>query len=309
MTDDLRHKTVLVTGAAGFLGRHAARAFAAHGARVLGLGHGPFMDAKAWGLAQWHEGPLTSEALSAISPVPDIVVHCAGSSAVGRSFEAPHEDFLRTAATTSLLLDHLRLGAPEARFIYPSSAAAYGMVENVPIGIQEPLQPVSPYGAHKIAAEGLCRSHGRHFGRRGIIIRFFSLYGPGLRKQLLWDACRKLSAGTALFSGTGMERRDWLFIEDAAELIVAAAHGASTDMPVINGGTGVGATVQEAVGVLADVIAPQTRIVFDGRARPGDPPVYVADITEAAALGWRPKTSHAEGMRRYAEWYRDGGGA
>src|SRR5262249_35777614 len=149
------------------------------------------------------------------------VVHAAGSGSVGSSFTAPLRDFERGVATTATLLDILRRVAPKAMVVIPSSAAVYGTQPEGKIAEDAPLAPISPYGAHKLAAELICRQAHFNFGQPVTVLRLFSLYGPGLRKQLLWDLAARLRAQPAriLLGGTGTETRDLLFIDDAVELI------------------------------------------------------------------------------------------
>lgn len=307
-------EVVLVTGASGFLGRHVARRFAAEGATVLGLGHGPFTDGtpEEWGLSSWQDSTVSLEALRALTTRPDIIAHCAGGALVGRSFEDPRQDFLRTVATTADILEFIRKDAPAARLVYPSSAAVYGNARALPIAVTHAVRPLSPYGTHKLAAEELCRASALHFGVRCTILRFFSLYGRHLRKQLLWDACGRLSAGSGAFSGTGDELRDFLHVDDAASLFVEGARHATADCPTANGGTGIGTSVGAVIRRLAAVIAPDVEIRFTGAQRPGDPNAFVADVGDAARWGWRPRPAWQTGVDDYALWYRGlgpGGGA
>lgn len=298
-------RIVLVTGAHGFLGRHVAKRFARDGAIVIGVGHGDFFPERPidWGIAEWRSADVSLPILTALPAKPDLVVHCAGGSLVSRSFDAPREDFERSVSSTSSVLEYLRLHAPDSRLIFPSSAAVYGAASSFPIKTTATAQPLSPYGVHKRAAEDLCRAYSSHFGVRTVILRLFSLYGAGLRKQLLWDGCRRLSDGSTQFGGTGNELRDWLHVDDAAELVVASAEFASIACPVANGGTGIGTRVRDILTVLANTISPGTEIRFAGVGRAGDPTAYVADITEAQAWGWRPRINWQSGVRAYAQWY------
>src|SRR6202011_562447 len=104
-----------------------------------------------------------------------------------------------------------------------SSAAVYGAHGPGPIPETCPLLPVSPYGSHERYAEELCLLAARRYGLGCAIIRFFSLYGAGRRKQILWDIGRKLidnPPGIQLF-GSGEETRDFVYVEDAVELVLA----------------------------------------------------------------------------------------
>ena len=300
--------TVLVTGAYGFIGRHVARAFAAEGHTVAGLGHGVWSREqwRDWGLAEWHAGDVTLDNLVTHAGLPAIVVHCAGSGSVGFSATHPHQDYQRTVGTTAAVLEFVRLYARDAVVVYPSSAAVYGHASRLPIAEAEPANPVSPYGVHKQMAEQLCAAYARHFGVRTTIVRLFSVYGTGLRKQLLWDACSKLRRGESTFFGTGQEVRDWLHVADAARLLSLASKQASRDCPIVNGGTGVKVTVAEVLREVHERLHAKVAPAFDGHIREGDPPTYVADISRAGSWGWRAGKPWREGVREYVDWFSSG---
>jgi UDP-glucose 4-epimerase len=297
--------TVIVTGACGFIGRHVARAFADGGARVVGIGHGswPAEQWCRWGLARWQAADVSDESLRNLGEMPSVIVHCAGGSSVPASIERTAEDERRTVGTTKGVLDFVTRDAPDAKVVLLSSAAVYGEVKRLPIGEGEEPAPVSPYGRHKLMMEDLCKSHcGRH-GISAVILRFFSVYGPELRKQLFWDACRKLEAKSCVFQGTGEERRDWLHVSDAVRLVRIAAAHAPRGCVTINGGSGQSVTVRSAVESIARLLkSPMPQ--FRGERREGDPVGYEADIAKARSLGWAPRQPFAEGIADYVAWYR-----
>jgi UDP-glucose 4-epimerase len=167
------------------------------------------------------------------------------------------------------------------------------------------MTPISPYGYHKRIVEELLESYSRSFGIRVGIIRFVSIYGPGLTKQLLWDASAKLRAaagGSATFWGTGEETRDWISSDDAAELVLAVARS-DRDILVVNGASGQRTTVQQVLEMLKRALDANTDVRFNGTVREGDPRFYHADIAEALALGWKPALPLTEGIEQYARWY------
>jgi len=180
----------------------------------------------------------------------------------------------------------------------------YGRAAQVPISELAPVQPISPYGVHKRLAELLCAMYAQDFAVRTSIVRLFSVYGSGLRKQLLWDACNRIRRGDVSFFGTGEERRDWLHVTDAAALLCDAGLHATPVCPVVNGGTGTGATVREIVTQLFASLDSRDLPTFSGVQREGDPPVYVADTQRALGWGWRPHMPWQEGVRQYAQWFR-----
>ena len=138
--------------------------------------------------------------------------------------------------------------------LYPSSAAVYGRAAMLPIPETSPLAPISPYGVHKVVAEDLCRSYGRTFGLHVAIVRIFSAYGVELRKQLLWDASRKVLAGDFRFDGTGNETRDWVHAEDVARLMLIAAEHAQSDVPVVNCASGIEVPSRSILEVLLEAL-------------------------------------------------------
>lgn len=301
-------KQAIVTGAYGFLGRHVAKVFSENGLLVIGLGHGTWTRSEwqQWGLSKWHPCNITMESLNTYVHQPDVVVHCAGSGSVGYSLTNPLQDYERTVSTTITLLEFLRLHSLKTSFVYPSSAAVYGIAEQLPIIESAPLNPISPYGVHKKIVEEICQSYATHFSIPVAIARFFSIYGPGLRKQLLWDSCKKIEGGDFNFYGTGNEVRDWLHVNDAAQLLLSLSSHASSDALVVNGGSGKGITVNEIINEVSMRMDKKNSPDFSHKPKPGDPSGYIADIRKATSLGWRPKFNLHDGIEEYVQWYLSG---
>jgi UDP-glucose 4-epimerase len=301
-------KCALVTGAYGFIGRYIAKAAAARGYIVAGLGHGDWTrdEWRTFGLSEWHAVDVTVESLIMHGGSPDAIFHCAGSGFVGYSMAHPFQDFQRTVETTAAVLEFGRLQGTRAKIIFPSSPAVYGAASVSPISVEYPLKPVSVYGVHKKIAEDLCRSYARHFGIRCAVVRLFSVQGIGLRKQLFWDACRKICIGEMTFSGSGEETRDWLNVEDAADLLILAVDYADSDCPVVNGGSGKGVKVREVLNKIAACLGCTKGPQFSGVRRIGDPMHFAADITEARAWGWTPKHNLVTDICDYVNWFKKG---
>jgi UDP-glucose 4-epimerase len=304
MTND---RTILVTGGFGFLGRAVARKYKKLGCRVVGIGRGHWApeEARARGFDVWLNAGVSLSSLMTLKEKFECIVHCAGNGSVGYSITNPLQDFNKTVQSTADLLEYVRLTGCEPLIVYPSSAGVYGAKPDAPIKETDELNPISPYGVHKRVAEELLAMYSRTYGVKVAIIRFFSIYGPGLTKQLLWDASVKLRSAQppspAVFWGTGEETRDWIFSEDAADLVVAASK-AQVSFTVINGAGGIRTTVKETLSLLSEALNSDTTMSFNNQVRDGDPRFYHADVSKSAALGWVPKYSLPEGISRYVSW-------
>jgi UDP-glucose 4-epimerase len=299
----------IVLGAGGFIGRHVSRALARQGATVLGLGHGLLspVEKRQWGLSSWMEADV------GVAPLAELLagrplaalIHCAGGSAVARSYVEPLVDFRRSVDSTAEVLEFARtLPGETPRVVLASSAAVYGDQGDVDITEASACSPISPYGFHKLAAEHLCTSYARFFAVPVTVVRLFSVYGEGLRKQLLWDACLRFQRGEPEFFGTGHELRDWIHVDDAAALLCAAASAPQARFALYNGGHEQ-ATTRELLTTLGRLFDGSPAPVFTGNAHTGNPRRLTADCDHARhQLGWRPQMMLAEGLRRYADWFK-----
>lgn len=300
----MKKMVVLVTGAGGFIGQHVALAYFRAGWEVHGIGRGVWSPAVEFRLQGWHCGDVTLDALVELGLRPDVIVHCAGGASVGVSIQRPAVDFEHTVKSTSNVLEFIRLHSPATRLIYPSSAAVYGQVTQMPISEDVHPNAVSPYGLHKRMAELLCELYSRQFGISIAIVRLFSIYGPGLRKQLLWDACLKYESGSTDFFGTGNEVRDWLHVSDIANLLFIAKDKASIACPIVNAGSGIGVKVSDILVQLSLNFQSDLRPTFSEQARAGDPNAFVADISGARSWGWQPEIFWRDGLSEYVDWFR-----
>lgn len=310
---------ILITGAHGFIGRYLARHLSENGHVVLGLGHGiwPPLHAERWGLALWHNGEIDGLNLRLIqrqSGTPDIVYHLGGGSSVGVAIANPREDFHRTVNSTAELLEWLRLEAPDCRLVAISSAAVYGANHEGPIAETTATNPFSPYGHHKSIMESLCQSYCDTYGLKVAIARLFSVYGQGLRKQLLWDVCSQLERNPDRLGlgGGGTELRDWIEVGDVARALSLIEAQAEQSRPVVNVGTGTGTSVRSIVEMVVDAWfekePSRPDIIFSGEARKGDPQSLVADSTRLKSLGFDLRSDLKDRLSAYVGWFRSEAG-
>ncbi|WP_426441661.1 NAD-dependent epimerase/dehydratase family protein [Bradyrhizobium genosp. P] len=303
---------IWVTGANGFIGRHLVRELAVAGHVIHGVGHGALDDAEArrLGLQSWINGEIDAanlNALAAAHGLPSLVFHLAGGSSVGLSIERPFEDFSRTVASTARLLEWLRGFAPNSPLVAASSAAVYGADHAGPIPESAVPAPMSPYGQHKLMMEQLCRSYAHSFGIRCAVVRLFSVYGPNLRKQLLWDICSRLKAQPEelRLGGTGGEIRDWTDVRDVARLLVGLAEPSPQyTFRAINGGSGRGTSVTDIAEAIIRHWGSNTAVHYSSVARPGDPASLLADDNILRCTGFNWRIPLDRGIADYVAWFK-----
>lgn len=304
--------TIWITGANGFIGRHLVRMLANQCHAVHGIGHGAINEPERQriGMGEWLNGEIDAANLNALagrSGLPSTVFHLAGGSSVGLSIAQPLEDFSRSVSTTARLLEWLRGSAPECQLIVASSAAVYGAHHDGPIAEGAEPIPMSPYGQHKLMMEQLCRSYAVTFGLCSTVARLFSVYGPHLRKQLLWDLCSRLQSGerTLVLGGIGSEVRDWIDVRDAARLFATIAEVRQEGYQVVNGGSGLGTTVADIAGMLAKEWGGDIAVRFSGSVRPGDPYSLLADEAKLRRLPFECQIPLAQGLAEYVRWFKE----
>lgn len=302
-------KRVLVTGACGFIGRYTARRFHEAGYYVIGVGHGNCTqdDMLRWSIDEWYASDVTMDALKTYAGECEAIIHCAGSGSVGFSLQEPMKDFERTVWTTHYVLEYIRLYSPQTKLIYPSSAAVYGNQSVLPLREDMVPNPISPYGVHKKIVEELCQMYAHQYHVKVAILRLFSVYGEGLRKQLLWDACQKLSEGKNVFWGTGEETRDWVHAEDVAQMMLLSVLHASEDCTIVNVAGGKAVRIADVLRCLFEAYGKKEIPFFGGQVNVGNPNHYVADVGQALKWGWKPKVDMEDGIQRYVRWYLDEG--
>lgn len=297
---------LLVTGAAGFIGSYVAglaveRSYEVHG---VGLAEAPAIAVAGLRHHRMCKGQEGFESLiEEIRPVA--CIHAAGRASVYESVANPALDFASGPVLTFALLDELRRHAPECRVLFLSSAAVYGNPEKLPVGESAPAAPISPYGFHKHQSELLCREFTEVYGMKTAIARIFSAYGEGLRRQVLWDICRKsLIEGRLLLHGTGAETRDFLHVRDIAVGLMQIVEGAPMGGETYNLASGhavsIGDLATTAISALGVDIEPE----FDGCVPVGDPRYWCADISKISALGFVPAVPLTAGVGSYAQWAR-----
>ena len=331
---------ILITGGAGFIGCNAADHFLKRGDRVTiydNLSRRGTAANLAW-LHQNHGNERLQfvqadirhyDTLSATirDARPGVVLHLAGQVAVTQSVVDPREDFEINALGTFNVLEAVRLEVPAAAVLYASTNKVYGGMEEVGIvrtgnryayadythGIPEtfPLDFHSPYGCSKGTGDQYTRDYARIYGLRTLVLRQSCIYGQrqfGVEDQG-WVAhfviATVLGRPISIY-GDGMQVRDVLHIDDllaAYQAGIDRIDSLSGEVLNLGGGSDNTLSIWAEFGPLLAELAGRPVPVTYGPWRPGDQRVFIADIRRAAErLGWRPRISPREGIRKLYEW-------
>ena len=313
----------LITGGAGYIGAHIVDAFLADGKDVLvydSLYRG--LESRSEYLREKHgqEIPLVvadirntvkfEEVLA--SYVPYGVVHTAALKAVGESFEKPDEYFEVNFGATNMMLESL-IKYKVHNFIFSSTAAVYGSPKHsYPIKEDDPKNPISPYGASKLAAEGEVNRYLEIPGNRGTSLRFFNVVGTGAPElidnsveNLVPIVINKLKAGDAPgIYGTDYPTPDGTCVRDYVDVRdVATAHLLSAKIekelpPIMNVGTGKGASVREVIELIGATFGLENFEIVAAARRDGDSGFLCADISLIdSTFGYRESFDLVDSIR------------
>lgn len=234
-----------------------------------------------------------------------VCINCSGAASVPDSLLNPLNDFLLNTSNVFTILSAIKNQQPSCKFINLSSAAVYGNPINLPITENHDRLPVSPYGVHKRMSEEICKEFYDHWEIKTCSLRIFSAYGPGLKKQLLWDLGKKAEQNSVELYGTGLETRDFIYIDDlilAIELVVLKGEFDGRSINIANGEQ---IKIKDLVKEFYSVFNYKGAYKFKGVNRSGDPLKWQADISHLKELGYQPKTSIEQGIKQYVLWFKE----
>ena len=312
-------KTVVVTGAGGFIGSALVERLIQDGAHVRAMlrytsrGQRGCLDYLPDAVMQDVDVTLGDvrdlDGVRAILRDTDAIFHLAALVGIPYSYEHPQE-FIDTniVGTSNVLLAAKELGTLE-RIVLTSTSEVYGSALRIPMDEEHPLQAQSPYSATKIAADALGLSFHRSFNLPIAIVRPFNAYGPRQSaRAVIPTIISQALTGVTLKLGTLETRRDFTFVDDTARGFVAVASSDAALGSVVNIGSGTDVSIGEIVTKVGEIVGQELSVAEEAqRIRPVKSEVsrLHADASLARELaGWQPEISLDDGLRRTTDWIR-----
>lgn len=291
----------VVTGGTGFIGQHLVRSLQESGWGLVTIARHP-ADRELPG-AEQHAVLVDDERIREIIGPGDVVVHLAARGSDGLSFTEPYEYGKINAFGTLNVLEACRLAG--ARFVLASTQRVYAS-KREPLDEDSALDPRSPYAYSKLVAETWTRMYAELYQLPAVILRIFSVYGPG---QLITSGtsgvvsifAQRVLAGEELIVH-GRQTRDFTYVADAVSAIESVMRVECRAGSIYNIGSGVATSLADLAVAVKEVAGSNSGIVIDEEYP--DQSCYVADIGKARReLGYSPQFSLKEGLAKYMEWF------
>ena len=315
-------KQFLVTGGAGFIGSHlVGRLLAQRSARVVVVDNfDEFYDPqiKRANIADHvnNQAYLLVKAdirdYAAMKQIFaehhfDAIVHLAAKAGVRPSVSDPRAyTEVNVNGTMNLLELAERNGV--MKFVFGSSSSVYGPAATPPFREDAPLAPISPYASTKASGELLAHTYSHLYGMRIVCLRFFTVYGARQRPDLAIHKFARMIASHSPIPvyGDGSAQRDFTYIDDILQGVMAAIEYDATPFEIINLGESQTVTVDRMIELLEEALG-RKAIIERCPPQPGDLPLTHADITKARKLlGYQPTTPIETGIKKFAEWFKRG---
>jgi len=307
---------VLITGGTGFQGSNLAKSLLDDGHQVRLLNLYSEKSKTNVEIFKLKEAEVVWGTINDIHTVEecvrdvDIIVHCAAKIHVDESIDEPAKFYLTNVMGTNNVLECAR--RYNIPFMHISTCEVYGYQAGV-LKEDAPLLPRSPYASSKAGADRMVYSYNTTYGMNNVILRPFNVYGIGQKDGKagavipIW-ATQVLKELPILIYGTGQQSREFIYIDDLvrAYRIIIDKMLSTNELAgkVINIGTEEDITVNDLAKLVVDTSETDVKTIY-GRPRPGEVKRFLSDSSYMRSLGWEPKVSMEEGMKKYINWRKE----
>lgn len=298
--------SMLVTGGAGFIASHLADELIARGNNVIVLddlssGKKENVPKKAKLIVK----NIVRDEISSSFQGVSTVFHFAADPLVKESAENPSNSFSINVAGTFNVLEACRKNGVK-KIVFASTSTVYGDAAVIPTLETALLEPISNYGASKLANEAYVSSYCSTYGMKGVSLRFANIFGPRSMHGVMKDFFFKLkdNAKKLEILGDGKQDKSYLFVLDCVEAILTAADKSKKTYDAFNVGSNHKIKVVDVAKTICELLHASPSFSFTGGKRgwTGDVPVMLLDTKKIKSLGWKQKTSFKQGAKKYVEW-------
>ena len=314
---NLSGRTVLVTGADGFIGSHLCELLVRRGAQVRAMSMYNALNSRGWleDVSCVNELEVVSgdvrdgHFLNTATRGVDVVFHLAALIGIPYSYAAP-DSYVQTNVSGTLNLVQAALDNGVQRFIHTSSSEVYGTARRVPIDEEHPLQPQSPYSATKIGADAIALSFFHAFGLPVAVARPFNTYGPrqSARAVIPTIITQMLAEQQEIRLGNLSPLRDFTYVEDTCLGLAALAECDAATGQTVNIGSNSEISIGEILEMIREITGSRIAVSRDAaRVRPEGSEVerLICDNSRIQALtGFRPQVGLRAGLRKTVDWFR-----
>jgi UDP-glucose 4-epimerase len=295
---------ILITGSQGFLGKNLALKLKNKNFRIYGIGRGKWKknEYKKWGYFKNLNNDIDLNNISKYKNISfKYIIHCAGK-VIGLS---AIDDFKTNVLTTQVVLDFIYQSKQKAKLIFISTLAVYGNGNKSKLLRENSkIKPISNYANNKILCEKMCIFYSKKYNFDLLIMRISSFFGPGLERQFIYDACKKIYNNNSKFHGTGEEIRDWLYIDDLTILISKILKRGFKKINIYNVGSGVGVAIKDVINFINKQFKKNLKPSFNFAGADSNPQILISSINKIKKFNWKPTVNFYIGLEKYINWFK-----
>jgi len=293
-------KKILITGVNGFLGKALTDELSKN-FKIYGIGYNR-LNIKNKNLTKIVNKKVNLYNISNNFGKIDYIIHCAGIGSV-RGFNNLKQ-LKSDADTTKDVLRYIAKYSPKTKLIYISSVSVYGDGYKNKIRENCKVNPISIYAKSKILSEYFCKHYQKKFNISVIILRVSSLYGNGLKRNVIYDSVRKISKNKNFFHGTGNEIRNFLHIDDFSSLICKILKKNSKNFKLYNCGGDQNIKILSIINKLKKIIKKKNKPKFNKYYIKLNPKSLRVDNKNIKKeFKWKPLVKIDDGLKNYYQWY------
>ncbi len=239
----------------------------------------------------------------------DVIFHFAADPDVRSSAEKPEKSFNQNVVGTFNVLEACRKNDIE-RVVFASTSTVYGESETIPTPETMPCEPISNYGASKLACESYVSSYSHSYGIKSTVLRYANIYGPPSTHGVIFDFYKKLKTNPRKLEilGNGKQEKSYLFIDDCISGTMIAFQKQKKEYDVFNIGSEIKHTVDEIAEQVCKNIGISPIFEYTGGERGwvGDVKLMLLDISKLKDIGWKERTTFEQGVKEYISWLKKG---